>query len=110
MTIIIFGDIITYEDNENYFVTHRVAKKGKESLITKGDRNNELDTEIFKSQVIGKVIFHSLFLGMFITKYLKYVFIVFTIFIIIINSYWNYKKKRDGENGKREEKEDKIIE
>ena len=31
-----FGDIITYSEND-YFVTHRIIKKDGKELITKGD-------------------------------------------------------------------------
>ncbi len=104
-----FGDIITYEEDDNYFVTHRIISKDGNSLITKGDRNNELDNEISSSKIIGKVIFHSLFWGNFVVKYLKYVFIGFTVFIIFINIYWYIKKtrKRDGEDERREKEKNK---
>lgn len=48
-------DIITYLDNED-FITHRVVKIDKETLITKGDSNNSEDVEINKSSVVGKMI------------------------------------------------------
>ena len=104
-----FGDIITYEEDDNYFVTHRIISKDGNSLITKGDRNNELDNEISSSKIIGKVIFHSLFWGNFVVKYLKYVFIGFTVFIIFINLYIYIKKtrKRDGEDERREKEKNK---
>ena len=60
-----FGDIITYEEDENYFVTHRIIAKDDNKLITKGDRNNEVDTEILNSQILGKVVYHSLFWGFY---------------------------------------------
>lgn len=95
------GDIITYEENENYFVTHRIIEKDVNNLITKGDKNNEVDTKISEDQIIGKVVFHSLILGIFIRKYLLLVFIIFTVFIIIVNIF--------SKNKKREEEEDERI-
>ena len=107
-----FGDVVTYEENDN-FITHRIIEEDVDGFVTKGDKNNEVDTEIFKSQVVGKVIFHSLFWGIIVTKYLKYILIGFSIFVIIINIYWSNKEKRYEENEgkeKREESENKTIE
>lgn len=106
-----FGDVITYEEDKNYFVTHRIVSKNDDTLITKGDRNNEVDTEISNSKILGKVVFHSLWLGNFIRIYLKYIFIGFTVFIIFINIYWNYKENRKSEiEEKNEKNENKTIE
>lgn len=56
------GDIITYEVEENdnrYYVTHRIIEKNGDEYITKGDANNRKDEEIIsKKDIKGKVIFH----------------------------------------------------
>lgn len=49
------GDIITYK-YKNTYVTHRVVKIDKDSIITKGDANNTVDEAIKKSDVIGKMV------------------------------------------------------
>ena len=82
-------------------MTHRIIEKDVNNLITKGDKNNEVDTKISEDQIIGKVVFHSLILGIFIRKYLLLVFIIFTVFIIIVNIF--------SKNKKREEEEDERI-
>lgn len=93
-----FGDIITYEEDENYFITHRIIEKNSASFITQGDNNNEKDTEITSSKILGKVVFHSIVLGNFIRIYLKYVFMIVTVFVVFMNIYWIDKNK----NGKEE--------
>ena len=105
--IIKYGDIVTYEEDENFFVTHRIMKKYDNKLITKGDKNNEVDTEINKSQIVGKVVYHSLFWGIFIRKYLKFIFIGFTAFVIIVNIFRKNNREEDEKNGERE-KEEKV--
>ena len=99
--------MITYEEEDNYFVTHRIIDKNKTSFITKGDNNNEKDTEVKASKIIGKVIFSSLFLGALVRIYLKYIFIGITIFVIFINLFCIYQEKIKGkdENAKGKNKE-----
>ena len=51
------GDIITYDYESNYLVTHRIIEKNNEGFITKGDNNNSEDNELIKLENIkGKVI------------------------------------------------------
>lgn len=51
------GDIITYNYENKYLVTHRIVKKENENFITKGDNNNSEDMEKIKIEdVKGKVI------------------------------------------------------
>lgn len=55
------GDIITFKNENNKLITHRVVeldenKSGdKDILVTKGDANNTKDDPINRSQVIGRV-------------------------------------------------------
>lgn len=78
----IINDIITYIENNN-FITHRIVEKQGEKIITKGDYNNNIDLSIKNSQILGKVVYHSKTLGIFVTKYLKILFIILIIFIFI---------------------------
>ena len=103
-----FGDVITYEEDENYFVTHRIIEKYENKLITKGDKNNEADVEINNSQIVGKVVYHSLFWGNFIRKYLKFIFIIFTIFVIMVNIFRKNNRKEDEEDEKQEEPKEEV--
>lgn len=51
------GDIITYDYQNKYFITHRIIEKSENGFITKGDNNNSEDLENIKIQnVKGKVI------------------------------------------------------
>ena len=51
------GDIITYMNNDENLITHRIIEKYEDVFITKGDNNNAEDSEkIQKTQVLGKVI------------------------------------------------------
>ena len=78
------NDIITYQVNNSYFVTHRIVKLKEEGYITKGDANNIEDKEIVKKQdVKGKVIFHSKVLGK-VFKYKFYIAIILIIFLILL--------------------------
>lgn len=87
------GDIITYIEDNNYIVTHRIVNKDKNVFVTKGDNNNFADKKINSSDILGKVIFSSFLFGIFIIKYLKYIFILFTIIILIVNLANNKKRK-----------------
>ena len=92
-----FGDIVTYEENDVY-ITHRIVKKENNSFFAKGDNNNEIDIKKDNDKIIGKVVFHSLIIGIFITKYLKYIIIIFSVIVIMRNIYLIYKDyKQEGE-------------
>ena len=51
------NDIVTYIDNNNNLVTHRLIKINDFKVITKGDNNNTSDPEIALSSIQGKVIY-----------------------------------------------------
>ena len=52
------GDIITYEASNGELVTHRIIEKTENGFYTKGDNNNTKDEkEIYKQDVIGKVVY-----------------------------------------------------
>ena len=50
------GDIITYKDNNNSLVTHRIIDIKENEIITKGDFNSTVDVPISKEQVVGVCI------------------------------------------------------
>ena len=77
------NDIITYQVNNSYFVTHRIVRITQDGYITKGDFNNTEDEKIVKEENIqGKVIFHSYLMGK-IYQY-RYYLIAILIFLIFI--------------------------
>lgn len=57
------GDIVTYQDQNNNLVTHRIISIKNNEIITKGDNNNIEDEPIIKENIKGKVvlIFNNLF-------------------------------------------------
>lgn len=86
------NDVITYLENENYFITHRIVKKEKGGFVTKGDYNNIEDSTLVKnSQIKGKVIFHSKILAI-IFKYRIIINIALIIILVI--------SKKGGKNEK----------
>ena len=51
------GDIITYDYENNYLVTHRIIEKNNNFFITKGDNNNSEDDKFIQlDNIKGKVI------------------------------------------------------
>lgn len=75
------GDIITYYDSkENDNITHRIVEVTQNGYYTKGDSNNINDLNIVKrDQIIGKMIYHSFFLG---NLYVQYKFILLALIIL----------------------------
>ena len=49
-------DIITYINDKDEIITHRVVIVNSDTITVKGDKNNTYDTPIRREQVIGKVI------------------------------------------------------
>lgn len=73
------GDIITYDVDNKYLITHRIIEKKDKEFITKGDNNNSEDENIVKYEnVKGKVIV------IIKNRYLK-IFIIIILIIIVIN-------------------------
>lgn len=82
------NDIVAYNVQNKYLVTHRIVDIKNEEYITKGDINNVNDTSINKSQVEGKVIFNSAFFGFYILYLLKPTIICLLLLLIyvVVNS------------------------
>ena len=107
------GDIVTYLDMENYFVTHRIIMMNGDEITTKGDANNTIDAPIIKQQIIGKVIckIHGLnFISYLLTRIEMWILVlVIGVITIIIFSRQKEdnklrrkekRKKRRRKNGK----------
>lgn len=94
------NDIIAYNVNNKYLVTHRIVNASDDEYITKGDFNNTNDTNINKSQVEGKVIFRSAFLGLYIIYFLKPTI----IFLLLVLMYVIAKEDKKESGVKSNEK------
>lgn len=76
------GDIITYNYNNEYLITHRIIEKKNNEFITKGDYNNSPDNESINIESVkGKVIF-------VINKEKVYIFILIVCIFIAISIIW----------------------
>lgn len=51
------NDIVTFYDEDNNLVTHRIISINKNTMITKGDYNNTNDKETPTNKIIGKYVF-----------------------------------------------------
>ncbi len=87
------GDIVTYKDIDNFYITHRIIEIKDNQITTKGDGNNINDDIINQKMIKGKVIFHSKILGFFVLYLLKPFVIVYIIIFIIISLIDFYIKK-----------------
>lgn len=93
------GDIITYIDNDENFITHRIIIINGDEITTKGDANNTKDTSINKEQVIGKVI-----LKIHIINFISYLLIkpMTWILILVIGIFSIVFFSKQEENTKKE--------
>lgn len=82
-------DIVTYKEDRNFFVTHRIINKYENKYETKGDNNNLIDKPIDKDQIEGKVIYHSKVCGFFILYLLKPITLI-VIIIFIVKEFFGY--------------------
>ena len=81
------NDIISYDDNGEKEVLHRVVKIDGETITTKGDANNTEDMPINVKQVTGVYIGRIKYLGniiAFITRPIVFSVIIAIIMVIII--------------------------
>lgn len=77
------NDIVTYNVDNNYLVTHRIIRKENEQLVTKGDNNNTEDSKkIRKENIEGKVILNSKLLKCLYNHWQIMILIVFIILIV----------------------------
>ncbi len=61
------NDIITFNSQQNFTVTHRIAQVNNDSFITKGDANPVADQNTLRnSDILGKVFFTIPKIGYFI--------------------------------------------
>lgn len=76
------NDIITFVDENEKFVTHRIVDVTKKGFITKGDANKNVDLEyVSKNKIVGTYVFKINKFGSFI-KAVKNPIVLSLIFII----------------------------
>ena len=80
-------DIVTYKEDRNFFVTHRIINKYENKYETKGDNNNLIDETIDKDQI--EVIYHSKVCGFFIIYLLKPITLI-VIIIFIVKEFFGH--------------------
>lgn len=65
------NDVVTYQSLDGTLITHRILQIDQDGFIAKGDKNQVTDARIALETIQGKVVFHSLSLGIFVIRYLK---------------------------------------
>lgn len=78
------GDIVTYNVNDEYLVTHRIIEKENGQFVTKGDNNNTKDNvKVTKDNIEGKIILNSKLLK-FLYKHWLITFLVVLLILILL--------------------------
>lgn len=95
------NDIVTYLDLHEMLITHRICQIGEESFVAKGDNNSVFDKRMSISQIQGKVVFQSSFLGNFIFYDLK--FVMMSCFLILIILAIKTKLTKEAKNEVKQE-------
>lgn len=76
------GDIITFNVNNEYLVTHRIIEEKENHYITKGDNNNSADDNIvLEEQIEGKLIHNSKILRFI---YNNWILVILAIVVLLI--------------------------
>ncbi len=75
------NDIVTFRDDNDNFVTHRIISIQDEKMITKGDNNNSSDEESDLNTIVGRYLFRLPALGMIMAS-LKTPFVMVMILIV----------------------------
>lgn len=103
------NEIVTFTDQDDFLVTHRIVELKDNSMITKGDNNNLLDGETLLKNIKGKVIFHSKILGFFVLYLLKPLLFIYIIFIFILNIIkFFFTTEREEKINESDETEEKV--
>lgn len=76
-------DIVTYRDNTDNLVTHRIVSRVENTIITRGDNNTVSDNPIDIQKVEGIVCYHSLVLGEFFLYWIKPLLILIILLLMI---------------------------
>lgn len=88
-------DIVTYKNNED-FITHRIVSINDNTIITKGDANNDSDRPVDISNVLGKVVFVIPSFGVYRSVLFDIrVIISVLVTLILFVIYFSIRKKSD---------------
>lgn len=89
------NDIVTYKSNED-FITHRIISINDNSIITKGDANNDSDRPVDRNDVLGKVVFVIPSFGVYrLVLFDIRVIISVLVTLILFVIYFSIRKKSD---------------
>ena len=95
------GDIITYQDNGNNLITHRVVEAHRAGssmrLVTKGDANENPDPEpVYRGEVVGKAQFSIPLIGYAVafgqTRLGWLLMVLVPTMLLIFNEMWSLWK------------------
>ena len=94
------GDIVTYTDDNQNLVTHRIVSKTGSTVITRGDNNTVNDKPITINRIEGKVYYHSSVLGEIVLYWVKPILFlsISFLFLGIIKSIILYRRESINEN------------
>ena len=88
------------DDEDAYFITHRITQINGEECITQGDNNNLEDSKFNTKNIRGAVVSHSKVLGFFILYLLKPLAIIYLgslLFVIFSDKYFKDNKELNKE-------------
>lgn len=78
------NDIITFNSNHEYLITHRIIERNGSNFVTKGDNNNTEDIEqVSKQNIEGKVILKSKFLGWLYKHWIMAVVVIILLVVLL---------------------------
>ena len=105
-------DIIAFRFNDGTLVTHRVYKKTKNGLTTKGDNNKNTDKNIItKNNYVGKNIFWipkaGYVVGLVQSTKGKIIFITIIVLLLVSGFLFGDDNKKDKEQKEKEKETNK---
>lgn len=89
------NDVVTFWDEDEFIVTHRIIELKDGLILTKGDGNDLYDSKVPISNVEGKVILHSKILGVFVLHFLKPLVVVQIMVLVISNILGGFRKTKE---------------
>lgn len=78
------NDIVTYNVDNEYLVTHRIIERNGNSFITKGDNNNAIDDKsVSRENIEGKVIYKFKLLKLLYKYWYITIIVIFLLLILL---------------------------
>lgn len=78
------GDIVTFNSNNEYLVTHRIIERNGDNFVTKGDSNNTKDVDtVSKENIEGKVILNSKLLGWLYKNWIIAIVVIILLLVFL---------------------------